>query len=374
MTAFTRADNSVIGRWWWTVDRWTLAAIAMLVGFGILLTLAASPSVAQRLDLDAFHFARRQFVYLPLALAVLFAVSLLSPRGVVRLAVAVLGVALICVAATFWFGVEIKGARRWIGFGLVSLQPSEFLKPAMAVVTAWLFAAARTELWRYGNVAAMTLFGSVVALLILQPDVGMAFIVSAAWFCQFLLAGLSLQWAVLFAAIGVTAMIGAYLALPHVASRVDRFLDPATGDNYQVERSIEAFMNGGLFGRGPGEGTVKRVLPDAHSDFVFAVAGEELGLLACLIIVALFAFVVLRGFTRALQESNLFVMLAASGLLVQFGLQAAVNMASALRLMPAKGMTLPFISYGGSSLLSTGLTIGLLLALTRRRYGKEAQE
>ena len=370
MTSFTRTDTSILGRWWWTVDRWTVAAITILVGFGILLTLAASPSVAVRLDLDAFHFARRQFVFLPLALVVLFGVSMLSPRGVVRLALVVLAIALVCVAATFWIGVEIKGARRWISLGLVSLQPSEFLKPTMAVVAAWLFAAARTELWRHGNSAAIALFGIVAALLILQPDVGMAFIVSAAWFCQFLLAGLSLQWAVLFAVLGVVAMVGAYLLLPHVASRVDRFLDPSAGDNYQVERSLEAFMNGGLFGRGPGEGTVKRVLPDAHSDFVFAVAGEELGLLACLMIVALFSFVVLRGFTRALQENNLFIMLAASGLLVQFGLQAAVNMASALRLIPAKGMTLPFISYGGSSLLSTGLTIGLLLALTRRRFGE----
>ena len=372
MTSFTRTDTSMLGRWWWTVDRWTLAAITILVGFGIILTLAASPSVAARLDLDAFHFARRQFVFLPLALAVLFGVSMLSPRGVFRVALVVLAIALICVVATFWIGVEIKGARRWISLGLVSLQPSEFLKPTMAVVAAWLFAAARTELWRHGNSAAIALFGIVTALLILQPDVGMAFIVSAAWFCQFLLAGLSLQWAVLFAVLGVVAMVGAYFLLPHVASRVDRFLDPSAGDNYQVERSLEAFMSGGLFGRGPGEGTVKRVLPDAHSDFVFAVAGEELGLLACLMIVALFAFVVLRGFTRALQENNLFIMLAASGLLVQFGLQAAVNMASALRLMPAKGMTLPFISYGGSSLLSTGLTVGLLLALTRRRFGEGA--
>lgn len=373
MTAFTRADISVLGRWWWTIDRWTLAAVAVLIGFGILLTLAASPSVAARLNLDAFYFARRQFAFLPLALGALFAVSLLSPRGVVRLAVVVLAVALIGVVLTFWIGVEIKGARRWINLGLVSVQPSEFVKPALAVVAAWLFAAARTELWRHGNVAAIALFAAVAVMLILQPDVGMAFIISAAWFCQFLLAGLSLQWAVLFAALGIAVMVGAYVLLPHVASRVDRFLDPSAGGNYQVERSLEAFMNGGLFGRGPGEGTVKRVLPDAHSDFVFAVAGEELGLLACLIIVALFAFVVLRGFARALQENNLFIMLAASGLVVQFGLQAGVNMASALRLMPAKGMTLPFISYGGSSLLSAGLTIGLLLALTRRRFGEDGR-
>ena len=370
MTSFTRTDTSMLGRWWWTVDRWTLAAVAILVGFGILLTLAATPSVALNLKYDAFHFVRRQFMFLPLALMVLLGVSLLSPRGVFRVTLVVLVISLTCVFATFWIGAEIKGAQRWINLGVVSLQPSEFVKPTLAVVAAWFFAAARTDLWRFGNVAAIALFGIVASLLILQPDVGMAFIVSAAWFCQFLLAGLSLQWAVLFAVLGIVAMVGAYLLLPHVASRVDRFLDPSVGDNYQVERSLEAFMSGGMFGRGPGEGTVKWVLPDAHADFVFAVVGEELGMLACLVIVVLFAFVVLRGFTRALQENNLFIMLAASGLLVQFGLQAAVNMSSALRLMPAKGMTLPFISYGGSSLLSTGLTVGLLLALTRRRFGE----
>jgi cell division protein FtsW len=224
MTAFTRTDTSVVGRWWWTVDRWTLAAVALLVGFGILLTLAASPPVALRLDLDAFYFARRQFIFLPLALAVMFAVSLLSPQGVFRVSLVVLAIALIGVAAAFWIGVEIKGARRWISLGLVSLQPSEFLKPTMAVVAAWMFAGARTELWRTGNAAAIALFALVVALLILQPDVGMAFIVSAAWFCQFLLAGLGLQWALLFAGLGIVAMACAYLMLPHVASRVDRFV------------------------------------------------------------------------------------------------------------------------------------------------------
>jgi cell division protein FtsW len=197
----------------------------------------------------------------------------------------------------------------------------------------------------------------------------MAVVVSAVWFTQFFLAGLRLYWLAAGLAGGVVSLIGAYLVLPHVASRVDRFLDPASGDSYQVDRSMDAFMNGGMWGRGPGEGTVKEYLPDAHADFVFAVAGEELGLVLCLVIVALFAFVVLRGFSRLLQETNLFIVLAATGLFVQFGLQAIINMASSLHLMPTKGMTLPFISYGGSSLLSLGLAMGMALALTRRRFG-----
>ena len=372
MIAFDRTDRSLMARWWWTVDRWTVAAVAMLIGFGALLAMAASPPVAERLNLDAFHFARRQMVYLPLAMAILFGVSLLAPRGVRRLSVAMFAVALILLIATFFVGAEIKGARRWLDLGFASLQPSEFIKPAFAVVTAWLLAAHRAGNFPAGTVTAFALFAGVTGLLALQPDVGMAVVVSAVWLCQVFIAGLSLHWAAFFVALGVCSMIAAYVVLPHVASRFDRFLDPASGDNYQVDTSIDSFMNGGLLGRGPGEGTVKAVLPDAHSDFVFAVAGEEFGLLACLLIVGLFAFVVLRGFGRMLQENSLFVMLAVTGLLVQFGLQATINMGSALRLMPAKGMTLPFISYGGSSLLSIALAIGMVLALTRRRVGQEA--
>ncbi|MGZ0246635.1 MAG: FtsW/RodA/SpoVE family cell cycle protein, partial [Alphaproteobacteria bacterium] len=191
-------------------------------------------------------------------------------------------------------------------------------------------------------------------------------VISAVWACQFFLAGLPLFWAAGLAITGIAALVLAYFTLSHVASRVDRFLDPSSGDSYQVDRSLEAFMNGGLFGRGPGEGTVKEVLPDAHSDFVFAVAGEEFGLFVCLI-----GFVVLRGFAKALQETDLFILLATSGLVVQFGLQAVINMGSTLRLMPTKGMTLPFVSYGGSSLIAMGLCIGFLLALTRKRIGAE---
>ncbi len=273
------------------------------------------------------------------------------------------------LAYTLVGGVEIKGARRWIALPGLSLQPSEFVKPTFAVVSAWLFARYRLRERFPGQWIAIALYALVVGLLIKQPDLGMAAVVSAVWFTQFFLAGLRLVWVALGMATGIAGLVGAYFALPHVASRIDRFLDPASGDSYQVDRSMDAFMNGGWWGRGPGEGTVKEYLPDAHADFVFAVAGEELGLVTCLIIVALFAFIVLRGFSRLLQENNLFVVLAATGLLVQFGLQAVVNMASSLQLMPPKGMTLPFLSYGGSSLLALGLGMGMALALTRRRYG-----
>lgn len=371
MISFTRADTSVMARWWWTIDRWTVAAIGLLIVFGVMLTMAASPPVADRLGYESFHFVRRQLFFLPLAIAVLIGASLLSPLGVRRLAVSAFVIALILVVITLQFGTEIKGARRWINFAGMSLQPSEFIKPCFAVIAAWLFALRGEDGQHYGRSASILLYGVVVGLLLMQPDVGMAFVISAVWFSQFFLAGLPLIGVALFVIIGLAGAVAAYFLLPHVASRVDRFIDPASGDSYQVMRSMEAFTKGGAFGRGPGEGSVKSVLPDAHTDFVFAVAGEEFGLFACLILVGLFAFIVLRGFTQVIKETNLFVMLAATGLLVQFGLQSLVNMGSTLRLMPTKGMTLPFISYGGSSLIAIALCMGMVLALTRRRVGQE---
>lgn len=373
--SFARTDQSVVAQWWWTVDRWTLVALAGLVGFGALLVMAASPMVAERIHaggpghVDKLFFVKRYFAVLPVALAAMFVVSLQSPRMIRRIALAGFVISVILLAYTLVGGVEIKGARRWISLPGLSLQPSEFVKPTFAVVAAWLFAQQRLRENFPGQWIAAALYLLVVGLLIRQPDLGMAAVVSAVWFTQFFLAGLRLFWVAVGAASGIAGLVGAYLTLPHVASRIDRFLDPSSGDSYQVDRAMDAFMNGGLWGRGPGEGTIKQYLPDAHADFVFAVAGEELGLVLCLLIVALFAFVVLRGFSRLLQESNLFVVLAATGLFVQFGLQAIINMASSLQLMPTKGMTLPFISYGGSSLLALGLGMGMALALTRRRYG-----
>ncbi|HSK40030.1 MAG TPA: putative peptidoglycan glycosyltransferase FtsW [Arenibaculum sp.] len=369
MITFSRTDSSVFGRWWWTVDRWTLAALAVLMGFGIVLVQAASPAVAERIGLDNFHFVQRHLLMLAPAIAIMIAVSLLTPRGVRRLAMALFLLALVAVALTPFAGDEIKGARRWIHLPGLSLQPSEFLKPAFAVIAAWLFMLQKTTDGFPGSAISIALYLLIVVLLMMQPDLGMTFVISAVWFGQFFLAGLPIVLVAVLTITGLAGLAGAYVAFPHVASRIDRFLDPSAGDNYQVSRSLEAFVNGGMFGTGPGQGTIKMSLPDAHADFIFSVAGEELGLLWCLGLVVLFAFVVLRGFFRVLRGDNLFVMLAVGGLLMQFGLQALINMGSALNLMPTKGMTLPFISYGGSSMLAVGLGMGMVLALTRKRVG-----
>ena len=370
---FTRADNSTLNRWWWTVDKWSLGALGALIAVGALLTYAASPASAGRIGLDSFHFVRQQAVLLPAAFAALIVVSLLSARSVKRLAVIAFVIAFAATVLALAIGPEYKGARRWLSVLDNSFQPSELLKPTLAVFCAWMVAQARRQAGFPGTTIAIVATVAVIGLLVAQPDLGMAALIGAIALVQLFVAGISVVWVGAFVAVGLAGLTLAYFTLPHVAGRINAFRDPTGADTYQIDRSLEAFTNGGLFGRGPGEGTVKATLPDAHSDFVFAVAGEEFGLIVCLAIVALYAFVVLRGMARMLKEDNLFVLLAATGLLAGFGLQALVNMASALRLIPTKGMTLPFFSYGGSSLLALAVGMGMLLALTRKGAGKVGQ-
>ncbi len=371
MPALSRDDASVLGRWWWTVDRWTLMAVCALIGFGYVAMLAASPAVAERLHQSRDVFVLKQVVFLALAGLVVVGVSLLSPRGTRRLALAGCAAALALTAATLVIGVEIKGARRWISVPGMTIQPSEFLKPCFAVVAAWLLSEGRQVRQFPGVLLAGAIFVLIALLLKSQPDMGMLAVVVAVFFVQLFVGGLPLAWVGIGAGGLVAAAASAYAFFPHVRSRVTRFLDPSSGDSYQVTTALEAFGNGGLLGRGPGEGRVKDVLPDAHADFVFAVLGEEFGMAACVLVLALFGFIVLRGLLRLLAEQDLFVVLASCGLVTSFGLQAFVNMASSLHLIPTKGMTLPFVSYGGSSVLAVALGIGMLLALTRRRSRTE---
>lgn len=366
---FNRLDQSPVARWWWTVDRWSLGALLALMAIGAMLSMTASPAVATRIGYDSMHFVKRHLLAVPVSVALMFAVSLLPPRKVRHAAFVLFGVSMAMLVATLVIGVEIKGARRWIDVAGLGIQPSELVKPTFAIVAAWLFAEHRRNPRLPGNWISGLLFVAIIGILIKQPDIGMAVVVATVWFAQFFLAGLRFYWLGIGLVSGASLMFAAYEWVPHVTDRINRFLDPSAGDSYQVRRSLEAFMAGGIWGKGPGEGTVKDFLPDAHADFVFAVAGEEFGLIACVMIVGIFAFIVLRGLSRLMEEQDQFILLAATGLLLQFGLQAVINLASELRLIPTKGMTLPFLSYGISSMLALALGMGMLLALTRRRLG-----
>ncbi|ADZ69774.1 putative lipid II flippase FtsW [Polymorphum gilvum] len=363
----SRADRSPLAEWLWTVDHYLLAGFILLMIGGVVLSFAASPPVAERIGLDSYYFVKRQAMFLIPGLIVLLGCSLLSPRMVRRLALAVFIGALVLMVATLFLGVEVKGARRWISILGVSVQPSEFLKPAFVVLVAFLLSESGRRREVPGALFAALLFGMSAALLVAQPDFGQTMLLGLVWTALFFLNGLPWLAIVALGVAGVVGLGSAYFLLPHVTARVNRFLDPSSGDTYQIDTAMESFLAGGWWGKGPGEGMVKRILPDSHTDFIFAVVAEEFGIIVCLLLVAVFAFVVLRGLSHAGRDQDAFGRLATAGLVVLFGLQATINLAVNLNLMPAKGMTLPFISYGGSSLLSTALTAGMILALTRRR-------
>ena len=369
MIRFARTDQSIFGRWWWTVDRVVLGLVCFLMLLGCMMILAASPAVATRVGLDHFYFVERHLEVLLPAFVLMIGVSMLTPRQIRIVGLIGFVAALAMVAATLFVGVEIKGARRWIHLPGLSIQPSEFLKPTFAVVAAWLFSIQSSKMPLAGRAASGFLYFLSVALLLLQPDLGMTVVVSVVWIAQFFLAGLPIILLILIGLLGSAGLVGSYFVFPHVAARVHRFLNPENTDNYQVQRSLEAFMNGGMFGTGPGEGTVKMTLPDAHADFIFSVMGEEVGMFGCLILVGVFFAIVLRCLWKMRDENNLFILLAVSGLAIQFGLQALINMGSTMHLIPAKGMTMPFVSYGGSSLWALALGVGMMLGLARKRYG-----
>jgi cell division protein FtsW len=363
----SRTVRTPFGEWWWTVDRAILAALIGLMLGGIVLSLAASPPVAARLNLDAFHFVNRHILFLAPTLLVLLVTSFLSPRQIRRAALLVFLVSLLLVALTPVLGAEIKGARRWLVILGVNVQPSEFVKPAFVILIAWLFAESTRRPEMPANSAALALLLAVIALLVLQPDFGQTMLIALVWGALFFMAGMRLIWVGGLAGVAATGLAGAYFTVPHVARRIQRFLDPGSGDTFNIDIALESFARGGWLGRGPGEGTVKRILPESHTDFVFAVAAEEFGIVLCLMLVALFAFIVIRSLRHAIRSDDAFIRFSTAGLAILFGLQSAINMAVNLHLMPAKGMTLPFISYGGSSMISLAYGMGMLLALTRER-------
>ena len=365
--SLSRADKSRFAEWSFTIDRALLTAFACLIVLGIVLSLAASPAVALKKGLATYHFVERHIVFAVLGTALMLAVSLFSPTGVRRLSLVLLGLGLAGMAAVLVSGAEFNGAQRWLSIGGYSLQPSEFAKPAFVVIMAWLFAEAAGRRDVPAAPIAMLLWALFAGLLVSQPDVGQTLLVSATAGVLYLLAGLSIIGAIVLAGIGGAGLWLAYENFGHVHTRLDRFFNPLPFENFQVNRAIQSFTEGGLFGRGPGEGTIKSVLPDAHTDFIFAVVAEEYGAIACLAILCIFGFIVLKSLVRAAEEPRMADRLAIQGLAIVFGLQALINMGVNVGLLPPKGMTLPFISAGGSSMLALAVTAGMLLALTRRR-------
>jgi len=363
----SRAERTPFAAWWWTVDRFMLVAIGAIMLGGIVLSLAASPPVAARLGLDPFYFVHRHVLYLVPAIAVMLVTSFLSPRQIRRIALVVFIISLAMVVATLFIGAEVKGARRWIVLAGVNIQPSEFLKPSFVILISWLFAESARKSDVPATTFSLLLLLAVVGALVLQPDFGQTMLIALVWGALFFMAGMRIVWVVGLGGAAVLGIAGAYLTVPHVASRIQRFLDKGAGDTFQVDTAVESFVRGGWFGRGPGEGTVKRILPDSHADYPFAVAAEEFGIALCLVLVALFAFIVIRALRHALRDEDPFTRFAMAGLAMLFGLQSVINMAVNLHLIPAKGMTLPFISYGGSSMISLAYGMGMLLALSRGR-------
>lgn len=372
MIRLARTNRSHMAQWWWTVDRWILLSLFCLMFIGGVLALAASPAVAIRIHLPPFHFVYRQMIFFIPAIATIIGTSLLNVRQVRRLAAIVFLVSFALMALALFVGPEVKGAHRWLQLGPLAIQPSEFVKPSFIVLAAWMFAEAQRVPKFPGTIIALGLYAMVVGVLAMQPDFGQLTLVTMVFGAIFFMTGLSWRWIGSLATLALVGAIAAYTLSPHVTSRVDRFLNPDSGDTYQVDTALDAFHTGSFFGRGPGEGEIKQILPDAHTDFIFAVAAEEYGIIAGLFIIGLFSFIVLRVLRQAIHEQDLFVQFASCGLVTLFGLQALINMAVNVNLIPAKGMTLPFISYGGSSMVALALTMGMLLALTRRRAGSQA--
>ena len=365
----SRVERGLVAAWMRTVDRWLLGSFGALMVIGLVMALASSPAVAERLNLTTFHFVNRQALMLVPSAILMVATSFLPPRQVRRAALVLFVLSLALIVLALMFGAEVKGARRWI-FGL---QPSEFIKPAFVVLAAWAFTEGgrKAPTATLAKILSFLILPLTIAPLILEPDFGQTMLVSIVWASLFFMAGLHWFWVVGIGGLGVAGGFAAYKLSPHVHERVLRFIDPdSTGgmvDTFQVDTAMQSILSGGWLGRGPGEGVYKRILPDAHTDFVFAVTGEEFGMIACLGLILFFGFIVLRGLILSSRNQDPFCRFVAAGMTVMFGVQSWINMAVNLRAMPAKGMTLPFISYGGSSLLALGLGMGFLLATTRKR-------
>lgn len=365
---FSRAEKTPLAEWWWSIDKELLGALIMLLACGMVLSFGASPPVAERIGADEWHFVIRHAMFVTLAIPVMIVTSLMSQRQARFAALGVLIIMTVLLWATLRFGTEIKGARRWLSIGGQSIQPSEFVKPAFAVIGAWLFSEYMIHRNVPGRLLATLIMGLIVGALLLQPDIGQTALVLATWAVLLFFSGIS--WWIIFTLAGAAGglLVGAYLFFPHFARRIDTFINPDGGGNtYQIDRALESLMEGGWFGRGPGESIAKKLIPDAHADYVFSAAAGEFGILFCMGLVGLIGFIVIRAMIAAQRQTSLFARLAASTIAVQFAMQSGINLAVNLNLIPPKGMTLPFVSYGGTSMLAVAFGMGLMLALTRTK-------
>ncbi|NRA73989.1 MAG: cell division protein FtsW [Rickettsiales bacterium] len=349
-----------------SLDRFLVVIIAITFFLGLIMVVTASPAIALKLKLDSFYFIKKHVLYLSVAFVLMYSITLMTEQCLKRFAIIGFFLSLILLVLVLVKGHEIKGARRWLSLGMFSIQPSELAKTFFIVFIAWIISIR----YKHPDFPVFIISGFfyvlTVLLLILQPDFGMAIMFSVIWVGELFIGGLSILWILVMGIIGIIGISLAYVFLPHVRTRIDLFLDPQNFGNYQIKKAMEAFKKGGLYGVGSGDGAIKKYVPDSHADFIFAVMGEEMGFIACCFLIIMFALLITRGLYLILHSSNKFKIIAISGILIQIGMQAVFNMGMTLNLFPTKGMTLPFISYGGSSILATAIAMGIMLSLTKK--------
>ena len=358
-------NKSFIPKWWRSIDQQIIVALIILFGFSLILVTTSGSAIATKIGLDEHYFSSRQIMYLFIASMLIVTISSFDKKWIKRIAILGFIINIILLIVVKFYGHEVKGATRWISIFGISMQPSEFIKPFFAVVVGWLLSLKFEDEFP-SFLISLILYSIVSILLILQPDFGMFLMISAVFGIQLFVSGMPLFWILLTLILGILGVSSAYFFLPHVTQRVNNFLDPESNENYQVTKSLRAFEHGGMYGTGPGEGSIKQVLPDSHTDFIFAVAGEEFGAIICLIVISVFAFIVIRSLLKLVNENDKFTQFSSIGIITQFGLQSIINIGVTLNLFPTKGMTLPFISYGGSSTLAVAISIGMLLGLTKQ--------
>lgn len=360
-------EKHFLAIWWRSIDRVTIFALSILMGLSVVLIATVSPAIAHRIGIYETYFIERHLIYLIASIVIMFIISTFEPKWIRRFAILGLIGSVFFLILVKIYGYETKGARRWINILGFSLQPSEFVKPFFSMTIAWFMSIKFKNNDFPGLELSVIIYLIIAALIATQPDFGMLITLSAVWAVQLFIAGLPLLWIIGVVFLGLIGTALAYILLPHVSARINNFLDPSLGLNYQVSKSLKALQSGGLYGKGPGEGTIKQTLPDSHSDFIFAVAGEELGSIICFLIIFLFAFITIRALYKIKEQQDQFIILGITGIMAQFAIQSLINIGVNLNLLPTKGMTLPFVSYGGSSNLALSIGMGMFLALSKKK-------